>query len=221
MSSRDWAYFIKNPHLICFILSAVLLLTTFLNLHSAGLSEDYIQTTGEITNVEEDMKIVHGTRRTYYDFDVSWEMDGQTYEKHFDDQFDYQPEGSVDIWVSPDYSEVRFASGREVYESSTLNLVIGVISGILGFVLLKRKNGKRRYVSKAEKMDRLENLQIGSGLGFFCFVTGGCFIGYDMYKEYHELMKVNPLTVDLMVIVGAGMLICAGLFVYATAKSRQ
>ncbi|MBE5881357.1 MAG: hypothetical protein E7289_03440 [Lachnospiraceae bacterium] len=221
MSSRDWSFFLKNPHVICFIISAVLLLATFLNLHSAGLSEDYIQTTGEIMNVEEDMKIVHGTRRMYYDFDVSWEMGGQYYEKHFDDQLDYEPEGQVTIWVSPDNSKVRFASGQEVYESAPLDLALGVVSGILGFVLWKRKSRKRRYMSKAEKMDHLENLQIGSAIGLFCFLTGAGFIGYDMYKEYRELMAFEPLTVDLMVIVGAGMLVCAGMFVYATVKSKQ
>lgn len=79
----------ENPHVICIIVSIVLLIASLLNLHSAGFSEDYIQTTGEITNVEEESKLVRGTRRYEYDFDVFWEMDGRMYEKHFDDQLDY------------------------------------------------------------------------------------------------------------------------------------
>lgn len=211
----------ENPHVLCIIISIVFLLTTLLNLHSAGLSEDYIQTTGEITNVEEDSKLVHGTRRIYYDFDVSWEMEGQYYEKHFDDQMDYKPEGEIDIWVSPDNTKVRFSSSEEIYESAPLHLGIGVGVGLLGFILWKIKNRKRKYMSKAERTDRLENLQIGSGIGFFCFLTGAGFIGYDMYKEYRDFMAFQPLTVDLMIIVGVGMLICAGLFVYAYLKLKQ
>ena len=143
---RSDVTFIKDcPHVICFIVSAVFILAALYNLHSAGLSEDYIKTTGEIVNVEEDEKRVQrGRLRIEYDFDVCWEMDGEMYEKHFEDQLDYRPEGPVDIWVSPDGTQVRFSSSEEVYKEAPLDIVIGVAAGILGFMLLKRKNRKRK-----------------------------------------------------------------------------
>ncbi len=85
MSSRHREFCSQYLHVICFIVSAVFLLVSLFNLHSAGLSEDYLPLTGEIRNVEQDEKRVQrGRLRMEYDFDVSWEMDGETYEKHFE-----------------------------------------------------------------------------------------------------------------------------------------
>lgn len=221
MSSRDWSILKENPHVLCFIISITLFVVTLLNLHSAGLSEDYIQTTGEIINVEEDSKLVHGTRRSYYDFDVSWEMEGQVYEKHFDDQMDYKPEGEIDIWVSPDNQNVRFSSSEEVYNESPLYLVIGAAFAVLGFVLLRRKNGKKKYVSKAERVEQLENRKIYSVLAFLCFAAMAGFFGFDIYKEYQATLAYNSLYADVVIVSIIGMLVCIGLFIHAHVKLKQ
>ena len=216
MSSSLRSFSRSYPHVMCFIISGVCLLAALFNLHSAGLSEDYIPTTGEISNVVEDEKRVQrGRIRMEYDFDVSWEMDGQAYEKHFEDQLDYRPEGPVDIWVSPDGEQVRFSSSEEIYREEPVTIIIGVIAGVLGFVILKRNNRKRKYVSKAEMMDRLENRKIYSVIAFFVFTIMAGFFGYEMYKEY------NPLYVDVMIACAVGMIACAGIFIHAHIKMKQ
>lgn len=145
MSSSRRSFYEEYPHVFCFIVSAVFILASLYNLHSADLSKDYLPVTGEISNVEEDAKRVQrGRLRMEYDFDVSWEMNGETYEKHFEDQLDYRPEGPVDIWVSPNGENVHFSSSEEVYKEEPLWIAVGVAAGILGVVLLKRKNGKRK-----------------------------------------------------------------------------
>lgn len=221
MRGLDIEFIRKYPHVMCFILSGVLLLVSLINFHSASLSGDYIPTTGEITNVKKDSKYVHGTRRYEYDFDVSWEMDGQTYEKHFEDQLEYRPEGLVDVWVSPDNQKMRFSSSEEVYKELPLSIAGGVVAGVLGFILLKRKNKKRKYISKAERIDQLESRKIGSVLAFFCFVLFGGFFGYDIYKEYQETFTYNAMYVDMVMVSIVGMLVCVGLFIHAHVKLKQ
>ena len=116
MSSRQLSFWKEYPHVACFILSGVLLFFALINLHNAGLSKDYLPVIGEISNVEEDEKRVqHGRLRKEYDFDVSWEVDGQAYEKHFEDQLGYRLEGPVEIWVSPMVSRYVFFS-EDVYK---------------------------------------------------------------------------------------------------------
>ena len=206
----------EYPHVACFIVSGLLLFFALFNLHSAGLSEDYIPTTGEISNVVEDEKRVQrGRLRMEYDFDVSWEMDGESYGKHFEDQLDYRPEGPTDIWVSPDGQHVRFSSSEEIYKEAPVEIAIAVVVGILGFVFLKRKNRKRKYESKAEKMDRLENRKIYSVIVFFVFAIMTGFFGYEIYKEY------NPLYVDVIIGCAVGMLACVGIFIHAHIKMKQ
>ena len=209
--------FIKEcPHVICFIVSAVFILAALYNLHSAGLSEDYIKTTGEIVNVEEDEKRVQrGRLRMEYDFDVCWEMDGEMYEKHFEDQLDYRPEGPVDIWVSPDGKQVRFSSAEEVYKETPGTIAIAVVAGILGFVFLKSNNKKRKYESKAERMDRLENRKIYSVLVFLVFAVLAGFFGYDMYKENNSLYS------GVIIVCAVGMVACIGTFIHAHVKMKQ
>ncbi len=218
---RNWTFYKDNPHILCFIVSIVFLLAAFFHLHSAQLSQDYIQTVGEVENVESHKKHLRGRVRTEYDFDVTWEMNGRLYEKRFEGQLDYRPEGPVDIWVSPDNTEVCFSSAEDIQKEIPGNFLIAIIAGILGIILRKKKSNKRRYISKAERIDRLENLQIESGIGFFAFLTGVGFIGYDLYKDYQTLMIFNPIMVDLMIVAGVGALICIGIFVYACIKLKQ
>ncbi len=216
MSSSHYEFYGQYPHVLCFIVSAVLLLAALYNIHSAGLSEDYIPVSGEISNVEEDAKRVQrGRLRMEYDFDVSWEMDGETYAKHFEDQLDYRPEGPIDIWVSPDGEHVRFKSSEDVYKEEPVMIAIGVVAGILGVVLLKKKNKKRKYMSKADRMDQLENRKIYSVLAFLVFAVMAGFFGYDVYKEY------NPLTIDVIITCAVGMLVSVAVFIHAHIKMKQ
>jgi len=216
MSSRHLLFWKEYPYVACFIISGVLLFFALINLHSAGLSEDYLPVIGEISNVEEDEKRVqHGRLRKEYDFDVSWEMEGQVYEKHFEDQLGYRSEGPVYIWVSPDGQQVRFSSSEDVYKETPLTLAVALVAGILGFVFLKEKNRKRRYVSKAERMDQLENRKIYSVIAFFAFVIMAGFFGYEEYKEY------NPLYVDVMIACAVGMVTCVAVFIHAHIKMKQ
>ena len=215
---RDWTVLKKYPYVLCFIISGVLLFASFFNLHSAQLSEDYIQTIGEVSNMEEHRRLVRGRYRTEYDFDVIWESDRQTYKKHFEGQLSAREEGPIDIWVSPDQTKVRFSSAEEIKKEAPIEIAIGVIAGIVGIALWRKQHRRRKYMSKAERMDQLENLQIGSGIGFFAFLTGAGFIGYDLYKEYQEMMSFEPLTLDIMIVAVIGMLVCIGIFVYASKK---
>lgn len=212
----DGDFFKDYPHVMCFIISGILLFFALYNLHSAGLSEDYISVVGEISNVQEDEKRVQrGRLRMEYDFDVTWEMDGQTYEKHFEDQLDYRPEGPADIWVSPDGRHVRFSSSEEIYKETPITMAIALIAGVLGFVFLKRKNKKRKYKSKLERMERLENRKIYSVLAFLLFAVLTGFFGYDMYKNY------NPLNMDIIMACAVGMVVCVGIFIHAHIKMKQ
>lgn len=216
MSSSCQSFYKEYPHVLCFIVSGVFLFAAMFNLHSAELSEDYIPAIGEISNVEEDEKRVQrGRERMEYDFDVSWEMDGQTYEKHFEDQMDYRPEGPVNIWVSPDGQQVRFSSSEDVYKETPGTIAVAVIAGILGVAILKTKNKTRKYESKAEKMDRLENRKIYSVMAFLVFAVLAGFFGYDMYKEH------NPFDMDVIIASVIGMMVCVGIFVHAHIKMKQ
>lgn len=217
----DYTVYKKYPYLFCFIVSAVLLFAAFFNLHSAETSGDYIQTVGEIKNIESHKKHLRGRVRIEYDYDVIWEMDGQTFEKHFEGDWGRTPvEGPVDIWVSPDQTQVHFSSAEEIKKEAPIEIAIGVIAGIIGAALWKKQHRRRKYMSKAERMDRLENLQIGSSIGFFAFLTGAGFIGYDIYKEYQEVMTVNSVATGMMLVATVGMLSCIGIFVYATRKLK-
>ncbi len=215
----DWTVYKKYPYVFCFIVSGVLLFASFFNLHSAQISKDYIQTVGEVKNVESHKKHLRGRERIEYDYDVTWEMDGQIYEKHFEGDWGNTPvEGPVDIWVSPDQTKVHFSSAEEIKKEAPIEIAIGVIAGIVGAALWKKQHRRRKYMSKAERMDQLENLQIGSGIMFVCFLSMAGFVGYDMYKEYQEMMAVNSVTTGIMLAAAVGMLICIGIFVYASKK---
>lgn len=217
----DYTVFKRYPYLLCFIISGVLLFAAFFNLHSAETSGDYIQTVGEIKNIESHKKHLRGRVRIEYDYDVIWEMDGQTFEKHFEGDWGRTPvPGPVDIWVSPDNTNIHFSSAEKIKKEAPIEIAIGVIAGIIGVALWKKQHRRRKYISKAERMDQLENLQIGSGIMFVCFLSMAGFVGYDMYKEYQELMTRSSSSTGMMLAAVFGMLSCIGIFGYATRKMK-
>ena len=131
---------------------------------------------GEIKNIESHKKHLRGRVRIEYDYDVIWEMDGQTFEKHFEGDWGRTPvPGPVDIWVSPDNTNIHFSSAEEIKKEVPIEIAIGVIAG---------------------------------------------FIGYDIYKEYQELMTRSSSSTGMMLAAVFGMLSCIGIFGYATRKMK-
>lgn len=70
-------------------------------------------------------------------------------------------------------------------------------------------------MSKAERMDRLENRKIYSVIAFFVFAIMAGFFGYENYHEY------NPLIVDVIIACVIGMIACVGIFIHAHIKMKQ
>ncbi|MBQ8188387.1 MAG: hypothetical protein IJZ44_01265 [Lachnospiraceae bacterium] len=215
MTSEKVLFFVKNPHVILWIVAAVFLFAGCTNYHSSIIVKDYEKVRGEICNIEEEEVLRKGVYVTRYSYDVVWEDDGDEYVMHLDGQMDAPEEGLTDIWVRPDNMDAALSSSVEIGSEVTGNLAIALVAGLAGFIAYGIRCAARKE-SYAEKQERLENTRLYSMIAAILSLIAVAICGIMSYQEYKETLYFNPLDADILVafgIVGVVALIiflCAG-----------
>lgn len=217
---RGLEYFLKKPYRFLFLVFGLCLFFGLMNLHSSLLVKDYIETTGEIRNVESVHVLWHQKYVTRYNYDLVWYDNGRQYEKHFDEQRNCQEEGEVTIWVRPDNRDAVLFNSVEIKEDVGLYLGISLLAGVVGLVVFiihiinRRENGE-------ERMERLENTEIGSMLIFVLCLIGIAIEVVALYMDYRKGFYVNPVLFDFSIACGVIAIICLILFFWAKRQLEK
>ena len=201
MTSGQISFFIKNPHVILWIVAAVFLFAGCTNYHSSVIVADYEKICGEICNVEEEEVLKKGVYVTRYSYDIVWEDDGEEYVKHLDGQMDALEEGLRDIWVRPDNMDAALSSSAEIGSDVTGNLAIALVAGLAGFIAYFICCAMRKE-SYAEKQERLENKRLYSMMAAILSLITVVICGIMSYQEYKETLYFNPLDADILIAFG-------------------
>lgn len=205
---------VKKPYRLFFVIAGVTLVIGAALLHGSYATKDYVQTTGEICNVTQRRVLRRQGYVTRFTYDLRWYADGEVFEKHFDDMFDYEPEGEVTIWVSPDNRDAVLGRSDNHYQginSGYIYLCISLVTGLLAAVMY-RIYVKNRRESKKERTDRLENNIIGSIIGFLLSLFGVGYCVFDICKDYRAGEMVSSAVIDLIIACIVAAVICLVIF---------
>lgn len=204
--SRDFELMIKNPHVFCFIIMAVCLFAGCFNLKSSVDSEDYIETTGEICNV----KTKEVRRRQRYEtrcsYDVVWYVDGEKHTEHLSGQMDYQEEGEITLWVSPDGDDFRFTPSEEIKKDIPRDFWIALIAGIIGVIISVSRYSKMDK-SRTQLIKFYENFKTYGGLGF---IFSGIGIAIYIAAEYNAYKKTETWGYGMGMVIVTFVLCAVG-----------
>lgn len=141
---RDIRIFFRRLQLLFFIIAGVLLFVGLVNFHSSIAVKDYIETEGEICNVESKQVLWHQHYVTRYDYDIVWYDNTEKYTKHLEEQVDPEEEGVRTIWVRPDNKNAVLSNSVDIRQEVPLYLLVGLVSGAIGFIICKVQSNKRR-----------------------------------------------------------------------------
>lgn len=211
---------LKKPYRLCFVLAGLFLFFAGNSFHNSVLIKDYVETTGEVINLEETTQLRQGIRELRYNYDLIWYEDGEVYEKHFEKQIDAREEGEVTIWVRPDNRDAAFSNSDENYDATYRNLGIGLLAGAVGFIIffIDRSSCRESY---SEKMERLEDTRLYSILAFIFSLIG---VAMPFIMEFSAIKNgeyVNPILFDFSIACGIIAIGCLLLFFHAGAKLKK
>lgn len=211
---------LQKPYRLCFVLAGLFLFFTGTSFHSSVLIKDYIETTGEVTNLEETTELRQGTGELRYNYDLTWYEDGEVYEKHFEKQLDAREEGEVTIWVSPDNRDAVFSNSVENFDAAYRFLGIALVAGIAGLLFygIERSN---RYESRSKTIERLEDTKLYSMIAFVLSLIGIVMPFILEYSAFKNGEYVNPVLFDFSVACGVIAIGCLILFFYAKRKVKK
>jgi hypothetical protein len=218
--ASGFAVLLKKPHRICFLIAGVFLFLAMTSFHSSMTIKDYVETTGEVSEVEEVSVYWHRSYVTRYNYLLTWTKDGEEYEKYFDEQVDPREEGEVTVWVRPDNRDAVFANGVEAGESAYQYLGIGLAAGFIGLLLMFIWNAGNRMSRQLEE-EHLENTRLYSGLVFIVCIIGIIIQLCMSYKDYRSGEYVNPVMYDFSIACGVIAAICMVLFLRAGKKLKR
>ena len=182
---RDVRIFFRHPQLLFFIVAGVRLFAGLVNFHSSIAVKDYIETEGEICNVESKQVLWHQHYVTRYDYDIVWYDNSEKHTRHLEEQVDPEEEGVRTIWVRPDNKNAILNNSVDFGQDVPLYLLVGLVSGAIGFFICKVRSNKRRE-TRAQRIERLEDTKMYSIMVIILTVIAmGMFgiMGYEDYKN--------------------------------------
>ena len=213
---RDVRIFFRYPQLLFIIVAGVSLFAGLVNFHSSIAVKDYIETEGEICNVESKQVLWHQHYVTRYDYDIVWYDNSKKYTKHLEDQVDPEEEGVRTIWVRPDNKSAILRNSVDFGQDVPLYLLVGLVSGAIGFFICKVRSNKRRE-TRAQRIERLEDTKMYSIMVIILTVIAmGMFgiMGYEDYKNGYIPSGVWDTYFALIVII------VAAFVMYRRAKKQ-
>lgn len=216
--SRGIQVFIKNPHILFFIVAGTALFAACVNLHSSFLSADYEETTAYVSDLEEVRYSTGKGIRTGYNYSVTWYDDGEEYTKYFEKEVDPKEEGETTVWISPDNHMVLFHNYADLQSSSLMFWVIGIVSGAVGIFLYRRHVSKREE-SPEQTEERLEDTKMYSVMGIIFCLIGSLFFAWEIYQEHQE-GYIYPMMWDALIAIAVIVAGCVVLFIRAKRKLK-
>lgn len=208
---------LQKPYRLCFVLTGLFLFFAGTSFHSSVLIKDYIETTGEVINLEETIELRQGNRELRYNYDLIWYVDGEEYEKHFEKQLDAREEGEVTIWIRQDNRDAVFSNSAENYDAAYRFSGIAIVAGLAGMLFygIERSN---RYESRIQTIERLEDTKLYSILVFILSLIGVAIPFILEYQEFKNGEYVNPVLLDFS--IACGILAVGCLIVFSPTKIK-
>ncbi len=136
MSSNEFLR--KYLYIVLWIIAGVLFFAATYNLWSSYHSQNFILQHGHIECVDTHTRIKKYGSVKEYDYIITWEDEEGVHEHEYNNQIDFYPDGDIDIWVSPDRTEVHLSSSEGIREDVPLFYGVGFVALILGILVWKR-----------------------------------------------------------------------------------
>ncbi len=136
MSSNEFLR--KYPHIVLWIIAGVLFFAATYNLWSSYHSQNFILQHGHIECEKTHTRLRKSGSVKQYDYRITWEDEEGAHEHKYTNQIDFHPDGDLDIWVSPDKTEVHLSSPKEIRADVPLFYGISIVAFILGVLVWRR-----------------------------------------------------------------------------------
>lgn len=217
---RGLLVLLQKPYRLCFVLAGLFLFFSGTMFHSSIIVKDYMETTGEVCNLEETTEIRQGVKEPRYNYDLIWYEDGEKYEKHFHKQIDTIEEGEITIWVRPDNEDAVFSNSVEMNENAYNFLAYALIAGLIGLLLYGFAVMNRRE-SRSQTIERLENAKLYSILVFILCLIGIVIQVVMEYPAYKNGEYINPVIFDFSIACGVIAAGCLIMFFCARRKLKR
>lgn len=190
----------EAPHVFCFAIMATCLIAGYCNLRSSIESKNYVETIGEVCNLEEREVMRHQRYETRYDYDVVWYVDGEEYVEHLDGQTDYPGEGEITLWVSPDGKDFRFSTSEEIGKDVPLDFLVAVISGILGLILSIYKYSQMDK-SRTHMIEVWESTKTYGIMCAFFSLVGAAIVVAVAVSDYKKTGVLDMKDYDILILI--------------------
>lgn len=217
---RGLLFLLQKPYRFCFVFAGLFLFFCGTMFHSSFIVKDYIETTGEVCNLEETSELRGGVKELRYNYDLIWYEDGEMYEKHFRKQFDAREEGDTIIWVRPDNGDAVFSNSPEMNGDAYQYLAYAMILSIIGLLFYGYTVWNRRE-SRSQTIERLENTKLYSILVFVLCLIAIIIQVVMEYPAYKNGEYINPVTFDFSIACGVIAIVCMIMFFGANIKLKK
>ncbi|MDD6291148.1 MAG: hypothetical protein PUA77_05075, partial [Lachnospiraceae bacterium] len=133
---------IQYPQALFYMIAGLCLYVALVNYHSSIAVADYIETEGEICNLESEQVLWHQQYVASYDYDIVWYDDGEKYTKHLDEQVNSRDEGPCTIWVRPDNKDALLGNSTDMREDVPIYILVALASGVIAYFICKMRQKK-------------------------------------------------------------------------------
>ncbi len=128
----------KYPYIVLWIIAGISFFAATYNLWSSYHSQNFILQHGHIECEKTHTRLRKSGSVKEYDYRITWEDEEGTHEHKYTNQVDFHPDGDLDIWVSPDKTEVHLSSSEGIRADVPLFYGISIVAFILGILVWKR-----------------------------------------------------------------------------------
>ena len=195
-TESKFARFMRNTGPARFLVPLGIVLIVFGIVMNGFNTENFVETVGRVTAVEEHVEVIDGRQETQYDVTVSFTADGKTYETVFPNLGE-APKVGGDIKVLYDPADPNRNSNSKVSKFFAPAMMGGGALVIPNFTLLASyRRGNRPDFFGSEEPGRAKELY-----DFFCarIETLLPHVGRGVFGAHMEVSLVNdgPLTIPM------------------------
>lgn len=197
---------LKLQHILFFITILFGLGGTF-NLLGAIRTSEYKEVSGYITDVETTSELTRSGRRTLYNYTIIWTCDGKMYKRNVHEAINAPDESTTEFWADENNTTAIASKPTEIRNAAFLDIIIAVVSAILGGILHSRtkkidKSNKKNTQKETDENYYYAFIMLAIGL-FFIIVILALLLWADLKegKPFDPVMKDELFVFSILFVI--------------------
>lgn len=197
---------LKLQYILFFITILFGLGGTF-NLLSAIRTSEYKKVSGYITDVETTSDLTKSGRRTRYNYTIIWTCDGKMYKRNVHEAINAPDESTTEFWADENNTTAIASKPTEIRYNAYLNIIIAVVSAILGGILHSR-------TKKTDKSNKKNTQKESNEKGYILIMTaialffGIAICALSLLVDLKEGKPFDPVMKDELFVFSILFVIC-------------